>query len=402
MTAAIAEIAAIIIEWLASDLCHDLDVAGLVEGLGIRLTNAGVHLDRLALHLLTIDPEILGRVIAWAPGEAVETVARRHGFEATALGRTNPVSHVLQTGVWLTIRSDQPDADRWPVHDIYAGRNLIERIFVPLVSGSAWLGAISFSTCEPRGFSPEHRDLFRRIVPALRNAAELKVLQERGVNLLDTYIGTETGRRILAGHIRRGDVETIEAALMICDLRDFTGLSNRLPSDRVLHLLNSYFDRILPAITENGGEVLKFVGDAVLAFFRVDDDPSHSCQAALQAARSSLQRLADLDEPDAELSAGIALHYGAASYGNIGSGHRLDFTVIGRDVNLTSRIQTVCGATGQPLLMSERFTELLPETATRSVGFHDLKGFTEKIELFTLQDSDAAATDALPAARLSA
>lgn len=397
MSASIAETAATIIEWLASDACHDLDVAGLVKGLGVRLANAGPHLDRLVLHLLTIDPEILGRVIAWAPGEPVEVVTRRHGFEETILGRTNPVRHVLKTKVWLTIRSDQPGADQWPVHDVYANRNLIERIFVPLVSGSTFLGAVSFSTCEQRGFSPEYRDLFRRIVPALRNAAELKVLQELGTNLLDTYIGTETGRRILAGHIRRGDVETIEAALMICDLRDFTGLSNRLPSDRVLHLLNSYFDSVLPAIRENGGEVLKFVGDAVLAFFRLDDPP-RSCQAALRAARSALVRLRDLQEPDAELTAGIALHYGAASYGNIGSGHRLDFTVIGRDVNLTSRIQAVCGATGQALLMSERFAALLPGTGVRSVGAHPLKGFREKIELFTLADR-AEATD-LPSPRL--
>src|SRR4029450_8754507 len=114
-----------------------------------------------------------------------------------------------------------------------------------------------------------------------------------------------------------GDVETIEAALMICDLRDFTGLSNRLPNDRVLQVLDSYFDQVVPAITENGGEVLKFVGDAVLAFFRVSDDPSKNCLAALQAARSALARMGELSETDAELSAGIALHYGTASYGNI-------------------------------------------------------------------------------------
>ncbi len=373
-----------IIEWLASDYSHDLDMAGLLEGLGSRLTKAGIPLDRLVLHLLTIDPEFIARVIAWAPGEPVGTVTRLHGYNESAFGHKNPVRYALDAGTWLKIRSDQPDTGRWPLHDVYEGRGLVERIFVPLLSRSTPVGVVSFSTCRQNGFAAEHLALLRRIESAFRNVAELKALQELSTNLLDTYIGTETGRRVRAGRIRRGDVETIKAALMICDLRDFTELSNRLPSDRVLYLLNSYFDQIVPAIKENNGEVLKFVGDAVLAFFHISDDPARNCLAALQAARSALVRMGELSEPDAELSTGVALHYGAVSYGNIGSGHRLDFTVIGRDVNLTSRIQAVCGLTGKPLLMSERFASLLPSMHIRSVGWHDLKGFVEKFELFTL------------------
>lgn len=386
MNISVADIALVIIEWLVSDYCHDLDVANLVEGLGTRLLNAGLPVDRLAFHLFMIDPEILGRAIAWAPGEPVEVVSRRHGFENTALGQKNPVRHVLKTGTWLTVRPDQAGADAWPSHDIYENRHLAELVFAPLLSGSSWIGAVSFSTCRQRGFKPEHHAVFRRIMPALRSVIELKVLQERGTNLLDTYIGMETGRRILAGHIRRGEVETIEAALMICDLRDFTGMSNRLPGDRILHFLNSYFDQVLPEIEANGGEVLKFVGDAILAIFRVSDDPARNCAAALRASRSALRRLAGLSDSDVRLSAGIALHYGAASYGNIGSGHRLDFTVIGRDVNLTSRIQTACASSGEALLMSGRFAALLANVRTRSCGYHDLKGFAEKIELFALDD----------------
>jgi adenylate cyclase len=394
MNVSIADVALVIIEWLVSDYCHDLDVANLVEGLGVRLVNAGLPIDRLGFHLFMIDPEILGRAIAWSPGEPVEIISRRHGFENTALGQKNPVRHVLTTGSWLTIRPNQPGTDDWPSHDIYANRQLAELVFAPLLSGSSWVGAVSLSTARQQGFKPEHHALFRRIMPTLRTVIELKMLQERSTNLLDTYIGTETGRRILAGHIRRDDVETIEAALMICDLRDFTGLSNRLSGDRILHFLNSYFDRVVPAIEENGGEVLKFVGDAILAIFRVSDDPARNCSVAFQASLSALSRLASLSETDATLSAGVALHYGAASYGNIGSGHRLDFTVIGRDVNLTSRIQTVCASSGEPLLMSSRFAGLLTGIETRSCGFHELKGFAEKVELFAVADRPHAGSDA--------
>jgi adenylate cyclase len=386
MNTAFIDVAANLIEWLAGDFCHDQDLTGLIEGLGVRLSNAGIKLDRLALHLLLIDPEILGRTLAWSPGETVETVSRLHGFENFTIGHRSPVRHALETGSWLTLRSDQCDDANWFMHEVYAGRGLIERLFIPLVSGMTWIGAVSFSTQDPAGFSAEERALFHRILPALRNAAELKSLHERGVNLLDTYIGNETGRRILAGHVQRGDVETIDAALMICDLRDFTGLSNRLPTDRVMHLLNRYFDQILPPIAQHGGEVLKFIGDAVLVSFRISDDPARNCQAALDASRAALAHLAELQEPEAHLQAGIALHYGQASYGNIGSGHRLDFTVIGPDINLTSRIQGICGTTGQQLLMSQRFVELLPGIQPVSFGRHMLKGFTDSVELFTLDD----------------
>jgi adenylate cyclase len=150
--------------------------------------------------------------------------------------------------------------------------------------------------------------------------------------------------------------------------------------------LNRYFDQILPPIAQYGGEVLKFVGDAVLVSFRISDDPARNCQAAFDASRAALAHLGELQEPDARLQAGIALHYGQASYGNIGSGHRLDFTVIGPDINLTSRIQGICGTTGQQLLMSQRFVGLLPKIKPVSFGRHMLKGFAESVELFTLDD----------------
>lgn len=387
MNAPLIDIAANLIEWLAGDFCHDQDVAGLLEGLGVRLRNAGIALDRLTLHLLMIDPELLGRTVAWSLGEPVETVSRLHGFEYSAAGLRSPIRHALETGDWFSLRADAPDAASWFTHEVYLGRSLSERLYIPLKSSDTWIGAICFATRDSGGFSAEDRTLFHRILPALRSSIELKALQERGANLLDTYIGSETGRRILAGHVQRGDVETIEAALMLCDMRDFTGLSNRLPSERVLGLLNDYFDQVLPAIARHGGEVLKFIGDAVLASFHIADDPARNSQAAFAAAHDALAELARVKTAEIDIKAGVALHYGKASYGNIGSGHRLDFTVIGPDVNLTSRIQSVCGTTGRPLLMSRRFAELLPQIETSSVGAHDLKGFAEKIELFAPTDT---------------
>lgn len=170
---------------------------------------------------------------------------------------------------------------------------------------------------------------------------------------------------------------------MICDLRGFTALSNRLPGERVFELLNAYFDCVVPAISKTGGEVIKFMGDAVLAFYH-GGSPAASCAATLQGALAALDGLSRFSAPDAELQTGIALHYGEVDYGNIGSGQRLDFTVIGPDVNLVSRIQSVCSATGSPLLMSDRFAMLIDPTVPIPIGSHMLSGFVEPAALYSL------------------
>jgi adenylate cyclase len=198
--------------------------------------------------------------------------------------------------------------------------------------------------------------------------------------------GRILGGGFLSGHVERGDIETLEAALMFCDLRGFTDLSNRVSDQRILELLNTYFDQVVPAITEHSGEILKFIRDGVLAIFRNSAAPGESCRAAFDAARAAQQRLRAIILVDAELRAGIALHYGNASYGNIGSRDRLDFTVIGPDVNLTSRIEGMCDALGHSLLMSERFAKLLSRPDIIDVGSHRLKGFPGPIQLFARDD----------------
>jgi adenylate cyclase len=375
----------VIIEWLSSDESHGVDDAGLIAGLGRRLRAAGLPVDRLSLHLRTLHPEFFGRTLAWAPNEPVEIHDREHGVEISQAFTDSPLGQVMATNEPLVVRRSAGSNAKWTEFDIYKDRGLMELVIVPLHNAEGPTSAATFGTIRPAGFSATDLAALERIVPALRNACELRTLRQVELTLLNTYVGPTTGRRILAGRIRRGQIESLDAALMLCDLRGFTDLSNRLPTERVLELLNLYFDQVLPAITDDGGEVLKFMGDAVLAFFH-RDDAAEACRAALEAALAALDRLDRLAEPDATLRAGIALHYGKVSYGNIGSGRRLDFTVIGPDVNLVSRIQTVCGNTGLPLLLSRRFADLVGSGQSTSVGFHNLKGFPEPAELYAPRD----------------
>ncbi|MFB2566934.1 adenylate/guanylate cyclase domain-containing protein [Rhizobium sp. IMFF44] len=370
-----------LIEWLTGDECHALDEAGLVAGLGRRLRALDLPVDRLTLHLTTLHPEFIGRTFAWAPGEPVEIHDREHGSRL-ALANT-PLMKAQEMREPLVVGPGESLHGRWQHIDIFSGRGLVQLIVAPLCNADGPISCAVFATRRPGGFTSGEHDLIERILPALRNTCELRVLRQCELSLLDTYIGPMTASRTLAGHIRRGEIESMEAALLLCDLRGFTELSNRLPGGTVLGLLNAYFDKVIPAITHEGGEVLKFMGDAVLAFFP-GADATGACNAALSAAKTILDEISGFEYEGIRVKAGIALHYGEVSYGNVGSGNRLDFTLIGPDVNIVSRIQNVCSESGEALLISGPFQQKADITDALSIGRQPLKGFAEAMELFAI------------------
>ena len=284
-----------VIDWLAGDECHELDDAGLIAGLGRRLRASGLPLDRLTLHLRTLHPEIFGRTVAWAPNEPVEIHDREHGIESSAVFLGSPLRRVTETREPLLIRlNDQGTPVTQPI-DVFARRQLVELMIVPLCNADGPVSVVAFATARRGGFAAAERATLERIVPALRNACERRTLRQMELTLLDTCIGSITAQRILAGRIRRGQVESLDAALMLCELRRFTELSNRLPAERVIELLDVYFGCIVTAITAAGGEVLKFIGDAVLAFF-YREVAAAACAAALQSAQSALMSVVRIFE----------------------------------------------------------------------------------------------------------
>ena len=307
---------------------------------------------------------------------------RSYGFLESAEYLGSPMRRVMESGRSLHLQHEGENGAAWTTLDVFQGRQLTDHVVAPLDNQDG-PSAVSFCTAAAAGFRPEHCTLIDRILPMLRDIVELRVLRQAEAVLLDTYVGTATAQRILAGNVRRGQIDALEAALMVCDLRGFTALSNRLSSTRILQLLDMYFDRVIPPIIQSGGEVLKFMGDAVLAYFTADA-PTAAAASASKAALTVLTCLAETELPDAAMEASIALHYGKVSYGNIGSGSRLDFTVIGPDINLLNRIQGVCSDVGKPLLMSRRFSELLHSPGTRSIGYRKLKGFPKEVELYEL------------------
>jgi adenylate cyclase len=192
--------------------------------------------------------------------------------------------------------------------------------------------------------------------------SEIRVKNRLARTLLETYVGSHAGELILAGATRRGSGTTVRAAIMICDLRDFTGISDNWPRDDVIDLLNGYFDAMSEPIARHGGEILKFIGDGLLAIFPLSQ-PS-ACANLLRAVTDARQAMVALNEKNSEtgrapLNYGIGVHVGDVMYGNIGSRTRLDFTVIGPAVNMASRLETLTKQLGRPVLLSRAFADLV-------------------------------------------
>lgn len=228
---------------------------------------------------------------------------------------------------------------------------------------------------------------------ALARIAEIFAWQRTAHNLLDTYLGHGTGGRVLAGAIHRGDVERIRAVIWFCDLRNSTPLAEKLGGEGFLKVLNDYLEAVAGAVILNGGEILRYIGDAALAIFPIGDARGsftleQACTRATNAARDAIARMADLnqryvDSGSGPISYGIGMHVGDVLYGNIGTGNRLEFTVIGAAANEAARIEAQCKTLGVPLVVSARVAEIRPAN-WHSLGRHALRGVSDQVELFTL------------------
>lgn len=252
---------------------------------------------------------------------------------------------------------------------------------------------ISFSTRRPQGFETVSLDRLELFTKLLSPYMERHVLRRIAVDLLDTYVGPRTGQRIIEGRVDRGAVEMIEAAIWFADLRGFTRLSERLPIPEVLAYLNAWFGIIGEVVEAHGGEVLKFIGDAVLAIFPTSpgQDRRTACRMALAAAQEFCQRTKDENalrrsSGDTPLVHGLALHVGEVAYGNIGAPHRLDFTVIGPAVNRASRLLDLAKRLDQQVIVSQTLSREAAEPLV-DLGRHRMRDVKEPQQVFTMPES---------------
>lgn len=256
-----------------------------------------------------------------------------------------------------------------------------------VVFGDGTRSFVSFATEEP-AFSPVAVEALEGCLPALALRLELAGARLALCSLLEVYLGNNAAARVLGGAFRRGGGESIRAAIWFCDMRDFTHFAESHRPEEVVGELDRLFEAVTTPITSRGGEILKFVGDAVLAVFPTGEDAADACGRARAAAEEALVRVAALPPREGASGPpriGIALHLGDVFYGNIGAGNRLDFTVIGAAVNETCRVEGLTKPLETPLLMTAAFATKLPATDLTSLGCHALKGVTAPSEVFAIR-----------------
>jgi adenylate cyclase len=359
----------------------------LLEQFCEHVADAGVAIDRVSLHQRAFHPQYRGVSRIWWPDQPMDEKFLDHGIERTATYIESPVRLVVEEGQSLDWHLKGTNMLPFPVLEELRDQGYTHYVMEPLTYSFGLINAFSWATKQPGGFSAAEQRFMRDLLPGFAAIAELKAMRRFVSAMLDTYVGAEAGRLILEGQVRRGDVREITAALMLFDLRDFTALSDQLNPRAVLRLLNDYFDCVMPPVQQHGGEVVEIMGDGVLAIFNHGPERSaaEACNNALAAATEGLAALAERNRkyPETLLQAGVALHYGTVSYGNIGSGNRLDFTVIGPDVNLTARIERLCRELDRQLIMSEGFADTLGRPMWE-IGHFELRGFSKMQCLFEL------------------
>jgi adenylate cyclase len=380
-----------ITEWLGREASRLGSAAALMQEMCDRLLSEGLPLFRVTCMIRTLHPTLVGTTAIWRKDQEWPTeFAALQGIVDLPQFKASPLPVIFEGAAAIRRRLDVPGlALDFPILEDLKAEGATDYLALPLTFSDGSIHFFTWTADRPNGFTTAELTRIYDLMPLVALNLEVFARRQLTENLLTTYLGRDAGLRVLKGAIHRGDGETIRAAIWLCDLRGFTALSDRLPRDELIALLNDFSEQIVIAVDGNGGEVLKFLGDGLLAIFPMDGDssPEAAARSALAAADHAQRRLAKLnaarrDAGKAELRMGIALHAGDVMYGNIGGRRRLDFTVTGPAVNQAARIEAMTKVLGCAVLLSAECAELCRQPLT-SLGFHGLRGIPEPVELFT-------------------
>jgi adenylate cyclase len=369
------------------------DMLALFESLAWRLVAARLPIDRLSLHVGTLHPQLVGFGWHWSRDDGLcDEIKIGEGALKSDSYRLSPLARVIGHGE--TFRADPRDealAARFPLLADLAAEGFTEYAALPL-GGDGYHNVLTVASKAPHGVSAADLQTLRHLRRIFALHVQRHIALRIAANVLDTYLGAAAGERVLDGSIRRGVGEAIRAIVFVSDMRGFTDLSGRLAGPDMIALLNAYFERMAGSVLAEGGEVLKFVGDGLLAVFpfAAFAEPRTAAAAALRAGRVALSAIEAFNASTGPLDgvvgwrplrAGIALHAGEVFFGNVGAAERLDFTVIGPAVNEASRVEALTKSLGHPILMTAAVARLLGEAA-ELLGAHAVKGVVEPIAVF--------------------
>jgi len=391
-----------IADWVvAAGLAGESETA-MLDGFCRRTIAAGLPIARAGVIIDTLHPIHEGRVFRWRSDsdrepELIEYGPSTEGAAADAW-HASPFFHMLQDGSSvLRRRLFAAETPEFPGVIDHQKDGMTD--YLALINRFAEEGAIGEMDCvysywvtdRIDGFDDDHIDALVALMPKLALSVKCVSLARIAGTLVETYLGRDAGRRVLAGRIGRGAAERINAVLWYSDLRGFTRITDNAPPAQTIALLNDYAEAVISAIHDHGGDVLKLIGDGILAIFPYGDEPESACASAIAAEGALRHRLGKLNAKRAAAAAPttevyLGLHIGEVFYGNIGSRERLDFTVIGPAVNEVARIAAMCRSAERDVLLSAGFAAAMTTAGAKSplsVGRYALRGVVRPQELFT-------------------
>jgi adenylate cyclase len=366
--------------WLVGPARQRCSPEEIVSGLADRLTEAGVPIWRMRIGQRVSNPLISAWGTVWTKGKGAE----RYSVPRTMLSTTSyigsPFEHINRFRTPYRHSLERLAEGDHPVLFELAEGGSTDYLALPVEYGDGSVQAGAFTTNRPGGFFDEEIRLIEGLAPAIAAALEPHAMRHSAASLLEVYLGSGPAEQIAKGAFHRGDISEIDAAVLLTDLRDFTGSSERLAPQTLLEGLGAYFEIVVDAVRAEGGDVLKFIGDGVLAVFAAENGREDACR---RAARSVSRAFARADGTGTAFVA--ALHVGPVVYGNVGSLDRLDFTVVGPTVNYASRLETAAKQLQRRAVCSQTVAAALHQDMAVDLGSHVLKGIAEPQRVFELR-----------------
>jgi adenylate cyclase len=372
-----------LIDWMVDGARPSASTFGIVEGICTRLVAAGIPIDRFALFIYTLHPNLIGWRFTWTPKEGVQQREGKIGLFSTDEYIINPLPTVVEKQVAIRRKLADPDCP----HDYRIVPELIadgytDYFVQPIIYTTGETNAVSWSTRVAGGFSDEMIAVLDRVNKPLARLTETYLLRLNAATILSAYVGHNGGDQVLKGKIHRGEGEEIEGAILFTDIADYTAISNRLSGPDVVAMLNDAFDLMVPAVEKRGGEILKFIGDGFLAIF-----PHSDPKGLTRTADAAREAVMDAEESVAAAPVGekvrfrSAIHAGRFHYGNVGGANRLDFTAIGRPVNYASRLLDAASSLDLKRVASELVAPHHGVPAKRAAEA-EFKGFEGKQQVY--------------------
>ncbi len=382
-----------IAHWLLNGATAERELLLTYESFLWRMVAAGIPLDRTSLHIGTLHPQLLGFAWNWRRTDGLcDEVKVQQSTADTDSYKLNPLSRIFTTGQLIRCKPQTPAAQReFPMMAELAAIGMTDYIALPIGSDRFRQG-LTFATTHAAGFSDDHIAQIQQMLGLFTLHVERHIAIRIAQNTLNAYLGPAAGTKVLNGEIKRGSGDAIRAVIWVSDLRGFTHLSDTLTGPQMIALLNSYFEIFAGAVLAHGGEVLKFIGDGLLAVFPLHDGGKAAAEAALAAAQQAQRNLGSFNTAPPEpfdvldgwkpLRAGIALHEGDVFFGNIGTPERLDFTVIGPAVNEASRVEALQKTIGRSILITQAVARRIEAPLDR-IGEFPLRGVSAPVVIYS-------------------